>query len=66
GCELAFQYTAEVRIDGILPDGAKDSAMVRIAAIIPFLAMKGMAMAGRRIQPPSGKLVDQGGPSAHR
>ncbi|MCX7038627.1 MAG: hypothetical protein NT005_05795 [Spirochaetes bacterium] len=47
GCELAFQYTAEVRIDGILPDGAKDSAMVRIAAIIPFLAMKGMAMAGR-------------------
>jgi hypothetical protein len=47
GCELAFQHAAEVPIDGTLPDGAKDSAMIRIAAIIPFLAMKGMAMASR-------------------
>jgi len=47
GCELAFQQAAEVPIDGTLPDGAKDSAVIRIAAIIPFLAMKGMAMASR-------------------
>ncbi len=47
GCELAFQQAAEVRIDGTLPDGAKDSSVIRIAAIIPFLAMKGMAMASR-------------------
>jgi hypothetical protein len=47
GCELAFQHAAEVLMDGNLPDGARDSAIVRIAAIIPFLAMKGMAMAGR-------------------
>jgi hypothetical protein len=47
GCELAFQHAAEVSIDGILPDGARDSAVIRIAAIIPFLAMKGMAMAGQ-------------------
>jgi hypothetical protein len=47
GCELAFQHAAEVLIDGTLPDGAQDSAVVRIAAIIPFLAMKGMAMASR-------------------
>lgn len=47
GCELAFQFTAEVPIEGTLPDGARDKATVRIAAIIPFLAMKGMAMATR-------------------
>jgi hypothetical protein len=47
GCELAFQFAGEVAIEGTLPDGAKDKAMVRIAAIIPFLAMKGMAMATR-------------------
>ncbi|MBU4199951.1 MAG: hypothetical protein KKE37_11925 [Verrucomicrobia bacterium] len=47
GCELAFQFTAEVTIEGTLPDGARDKATVRIAAIIPFLAMKGMAMATR-------------------
>lgn len=43
---MAFQHAAEVSIDGTLPDGARDSAVIRIAAIIPFLAMKGMAMAG--------------------
>jgi len=48
GCELAFQFASEVRIDGTLPDGTtRDSASIRIAAMIPFLAMKGMAMAGR-------------------
>jgi hypothetical protein len=47
GCELAFQFAAEVSIEGTLPDGARDKATVRIAAIIPFLAMKGMAMASR-------------------
>ena len=45
GCELAFQFAAEVPIEGTLPDGARDKATVRIAAIIPFLAMKGMALA---------------------
>jgi hypothetical protein len=47
GCELAFRFATEVPIEGTLPDGARDKAMVRIAAIIPFLAMKGMAMATR-------------------
>lgn len=37
GCELAFQHAAEVLMDGSLPDGARDSAMVQIAAIIPSL-----------------------------
>jgi hypothetical protein len=44
---LAFRFVAEVPIEGTLPDGARDKATVRIAAIIPFLAMKGMAMAAR-------------------
>ena len=47
GCELAFRFATEVPIEGTLPDGARDKATVRIAAIIPFLAMKGMAMATR-------------------
>ena len=47
GCELAFLFAAEVPIEGTLPDGARDKGTVRIAAIIPFLAMKGMAMATR-------------------
>ena len=44
GCDLAFRFAAEVPIEGTLPDGARDKATVRIAGIIPFLAMKGMAM----------------------
>lgn len=47
GCELAFQFPAEVPVEGTLPGGARDAAQVRIAAIVPFLAMKGMAMATR-------------------
>lgn len=47
GCELALQFTTEVTVDGILPGGARDSARVRIAAIVPFLAMKGMALSTR-------------------
>jgi hypothetical protein len=47
GCDLAFLLSKEIPIEGKLPDGAMDKASVRIAAIIPFLAMKGMAMASR-------------------
>jgi hypothetical protein len=47
GCELAFLHAAEIPMEGTLPNGAKDKATVRIAAIIPFLAMKGMAMHSR-------------------
>jgi hypothetical protein len=47
GCDLAFEFVKEISVEGTLPNGAKDKASVRIAAIIPFLAMKGMAMATR-------------------
>jgi len=47
GCDLAFESAKEIPIQGQLPDGARDAATIRVAAIIPFLAMKGMAMANR-------------------
>jgi hypothetical protein len=48
GCELAFDVPArEVPVDGRLPGGAMDHVTVRVASIVPFLCMKGMAMAGR-------------------
>ena len=48
GCEVAFQLTEEILIEGSLPGGIKDSARVRIASIVPFLAMKGTALADRQ------------------
>ena len=47
GCDIAFESPAEVRVDGTLPDGGKDSVLVRLASIVPFLVMKGMALADR-------------------
>lgn len=47
GCDLAFEMFAEVRLEGTLPGGGKDSAIVRVASIVPFLVMKGMALYDR-------------------
>ncbi|MGD0836813.1 MAG: hypothetical protein ABSB49_09245 [Polyangia bacterium] len=47
GCDLAFQIPARIAIEGNLPGGARDSATVCIASIVPFLVMKGMALATR-------------------
>ena len=47
GCDLAFEMSSEVMIQGILPDGAEDSAIVRVASIVPYLVMKGMALYDR-------------------
>lgn len=45
GCDLAFEIPVdEVFLEGELPDGGKDSATVRIASIVPFLVMKGIAL----------------------
>lgn len=46
-CDLAFSMFSEVRIEGELPGGGLDSATVKVASIVPFLAMKGMALASR-------------------
>ncbi len=45
GCDLAFTLCTEVTLDGSLPGGERASAKVRVASIVPFLVMKGMAIA---------------------
>jgi hypothetical protein len=47
GCDLAFEKPIEVKLEGKLPDGGDDSCTVRVAAIVPFLVMKGMALRDR-------------------
>jgi hypothetical protein len=47
GCDLAFEAVTEVRIEGMLPDGSLESAIVRVASIVPFVVMKGMALFDR-------------------
>ena len=44
GCELAFDSSITVTLKGELPDGGKDKVSFRVAGIVPFLVMKGMAM----------------------
>lgn len=47
GCELAFNLSTEITISGDLPDGGHDTGMIRVATIVPFIVMKGMALADR-------------------
>lgn len=47
GCELAFVQQSEKVVEGSLPEGGKDSASVNVAAIVPFIVMKGMALHDR-------------------
>ncbi|MDB6037509.1 MAG: hypothetical protein JWM99_1350 [Verrucomicrobiales bacterium] len=49
GCDLAFQIAPEqIIVKGRLPDGALDEVKVQIASVVPFLAMKGIALEDRR------------------
>ena len=47
GCELAFEIQSHKTVEGWLPNGAKDSATVRVAGIVSFIVMKGMALHDR-------------------
>ena len=47
GCDLAFDDPVEVTIEGVLPDGAEDSATIRVASIVPFLIMKAIVLDDR-------------------
>jgi hypothetical protein len=47
GCDLAFDEPTEVRVEGSLPDGGLDAATVRVASVVPFIVMKGMALVDR-------------------
>jgi hypothetical protein len=47
GCDLAFDMFVEVPIEGELPGGGRDSITIRVASIVPFFIMKGMALEDR-------------------
>lgn len=47
GCDLAFEMPETVTVEGVLPGGGKDSATVRVASVVSFLVMKGMALHDR-------------------
>lgn len=47
GCDLAFDMSTDVTITGELPEGGQDSVVARVAGIVPFLAMKAMALRDR-------------------
>lgn len=47
GCDLAIAMSSQVQLTGRLPDGAADSAVIRVANVVAFLVMKGMAIENR-------------------
>jgi len=44
GCDLAFEMVSEVSVVGEIPGGGLDSVTIRVASIVPFIVMKGMAL----------------------
>ena len=44
GCDLAFDSSITITLEGELPEGGKDKVSFKIAGIVPFLVMKGLAM----------------------
>ena len=47
GCDLAFSNPVRVSVEGILPGGGQDKVTFQVAGIVPWLVMKGMALADR-------------------
>lgn len=47
GADIAFDQPIEVTISGRLPEGGVDTGNIRVASIVPFLVMKGMALDDR-------------------
>ena len=47
GCDLVFENSVKVTVEGRLPAGGVEKATVRVAGIVPWLVMKGMALADR-------------------
>ncbi|OQA15798.1 MAG: hypothetical protein BWY64_02757 [bacterium ADurb.Bin363] len=44
GCDLAFEHNITLPVKSIMPDGAENEVMIKVASVIPFLVMKGMAI----------------------
>ena len=47
GCDLAFDLYVETNIEGQLPEGGRDQALIRVSSVVAFLVMKGMALHDR-------------------
>lgn len=47
GCELAFEGVEEITLAGSVPGGAKDTVIIRVASVVPFIIMKAMALHDR-------------------
>lgn len=47
GCDLAFSNPVSVTVEGELPGGGRARVAIRVAGIVPWLVMKGMALAER-------------------
>lgn len=47
GCDLVFSNPVRVSVEGDLPLGGRDRVTFQVAAIVPWLVMKGMALADR-------------------
>jgi hypothetical protein len=47
GCDLVFEAPKVVPVEGTLPGGGRLRVQCRVAAIVPWLVMKGMALADR-------------------
>jgi hypothetical protein len=44
GCDLAFEHNITISVKSIMPDGAENEVNIKVASIVPFLVMKGMAL----------------------
>lgn len=47
GCDLAFDLNTVVAMEGRLPNGAQDTATLRVASVVPFVVMKAIALRDR-------------------
>lgn len=47
GCDIVFENSFTVNVEGRLPDGGLRSERVNVAGVVPFLVMKGMALHDR-------------------
>ena len=48
GTDLVFGHYESVKISGKMPDGSENEITVKVAGLIPFLVMKGMALWERK------------------
>jgi len=44
GCDLVFQHSFSVKLCERMPDGARNEVTIKVADVVPFLVMKGMAL----------------------